>query len=427
MHRQAVYVPKAKPCTPGGIDTCEGLPGSAGRHLLRPRHQLRSSLQKGTSVNHRSRSCSRYSVIVSSALGQCQSIQNGVHSPIKLQNPNDLLNWRVVNQKQQLLGTVQEVIQPQEALGGTCPLVRIQLQTAATADSQRYAGREDLIKRVISAGGFIRVAHLLGLRAKRKPEGYWDEPENMDRELSLFVASTWTCLHDASSDEPYYYNQVTGRTQWDLPQTPQSIPLDDAGTFIFAEADADRVMPSRSAVLAAGRFDLHHGIMYQGGYKATAAALDRPHTWPRHKKFNTAAQLAEEVQVFNREEGLPIDFIPTANVLRGAERHDLLTGIRQYGGALTLAPQIGMKTQRGSGFHSTVSVATELLKFVKNLPKDKGDTRQSWVMPSIYQLRHAGRHDLAAGIYKFGLGQVAQAANLKYNRTRKSSQVQPNN
>ncbi|DBA87208.1 TPA: hypothetical protein ACH3X1_004281 [Trebouxia sp. C0004] len=397
---------------------------------------------------------------------------------------------------------VLQVIQPQEALGGTCPLVRIQLQTAATADSQRCeqhlipwvstivqnihsrsctiiiappagllelgrqqvlldqlrpellpygepapdsmaarlgqhymptkrqladAGREDLIKRVISAGGFIRVAHLLGLRAKRKPEGYWDEPENMDRELSLFVASTWTCLHDASSDEPYYYNQVTGRTQWDLPQTPQSIPLDDAGTFIFAEADADRVMPSRSAVLAAGRFDLHHGIMYQGGYKATAAALDRPHTWPRHKKFNTAAQLAEEVQVFNREEGLPIDFIPTANVLRGAERHDLLTGIRQYGGALTLAPQIGMKTQRGSGFHSTVSVATELLKFVKNLPKDKGDTRQSWVMPSIYQLRHAGRHDLAAGIYKFGLGQVAQAANLKYNRTRKSSQVQPNN
>jgi hypothetical protein len=38
--------------------------------------------------------------------------------------------------------------------------------------------------------------------------GYWDEPENMDRELSLFVAGTWTCLHDASSDEPYYYNQV---------------------------------------------------------------------------------------------------------------------------------------------------------------------------------------------------------------------------
>ena len=42
-------------------------------------------------------------------------------------------------------------------------------------------------------------------------------------------------------------------------------------------------MPSRSAVLAAGRFDLHHGIMYQGGYKAAARTLDRPHSWPRHK------------------------------------------------------------------------------------------------------------------------------------------------
>ncbi len=136
------------------------------------------------------------------------------------------------------------------------------------------------------------------------------------------------------------------------------------------------------------------------------------------QKFKTAAQLAKELQAFNREEGLPIVFIPTANALRGAERHDLLAGIRQYGGALTLALQIGMKTQRGSGFPSTVSVAKELLKFVKHLHKDSGDTRQSWLMPSVYQLRKAGRHDLAAGIYKFGLGQVALAADLKYNRTR---------
>lgn len=82
--------------------------------------------------------------------------------------------------------------------------------------------------------------------------------------------------------------QVTGRTQWELPQSPQRIPIDDAGTFLFAEDDADRVMPSRSAVLAAGRFDLHHGIMYQGGYQATAEALDRPHTWPRHKVLVTS-------------------------------------------------------------------------------------------------------------------------------------------
>lgn len=33
------------------------------------------------------------------------------------------------------------------------------------------AGREDLVKLVTAAGGFIHVAHFLGLRAKRKPEG----------------------------------------------------------------------------------------------------------------------------------------------------------------------------------------------------------------------------------------------------------------
>lgn len=92
-------------------------------------------------------------------------------------------------------------------------------------------------------------------------------------------------LSSASADSHFNdaFMQVTGKTRWEAPQSPQSIPVDDDGTFIFAEEEADRVMPSRSAVLAAGRFDLHHGIMYQGGYRAAAHALHRPHSWPRHK------------------------------------------------------------------------------------------------------------------------------------------------
>lgn len=39
--------------------------------------------------------------------------------------------------------------------------------------------------------------------------GFWDEPENLDRELSLFVAGMWTCLQDSCGDEMYYYNQVS--------------------------------------------------------------------------------------------------------------------------------------------------------------------------------------------------------------------------
>lgn len=39
------------------------------------------------------------------------------------------------------------------------------------------AGREDLVKLVTASGGFIHVAHLLGLRAKRKPEGQRQTPQ----------------------------------------------------------------------------------------------------------------------------------------------------------------------------------------------------------------------------------------------------------
>lgn len=38
--------------------------------------------------------------------------------------------------------------------------------------------------------------------------GYWDASENLDRELSLFVAGMWTCLDSCDSEDPYFYNQV---------------------------------------------------------------------------------------------------------------------------------------------------------------------------------------------------------------------------
>lgn len=68
----------------GRLDTCEGLPGSASTHLLRPRHQLQLSLQIEISVKHRSRSCGRYSLVVSSALGKSRAyrIVSSVTQPL---------------------------------------------------------------------------------------------------------------------------------------------------------------------------------------------------------------------------------------------------------------------------------------------------------------------------------------------------------
>ena len=46
-------------------------------------------------------------------------------------------------------------------------------------------GRGDLVRGVLAAGGFLAVAQELGLRARRKPQGYWDSSENLEQVRAL--------------------------------------------------------------------------------------------------------------------------------------------------------------------------------------------------------------------------------------------------
>ncbi len=42
---------------------------------------------------------------------------------------------------------------------------------------------------------------------------------------------------------------------------------------MLVEDESDRVMPSRRAVMDAGRYDLHHAIRYHGGYEQVDHAV----------------------------------------------------------------------------------------------------------------------------------------------------------
>ncbi len=70
--------------------------------------------------------------------------------------------------------------------------------------------------------------------------------------------------------------QVTGRIIWEPPTPLQRVPLADAGgggggDWLLLEHEDDRVMPSCRALMAAGRYDLHHAVTYWGGYRAARA------------------------------------------------------------------------------------------------------------------------------------------------------------
>lgn len=102
------------------------------------------------------------------------------------------------------------------------------------------------------------------------------------QELSAFVASMWVELqHPEAPDSTYWHNSVLGRTQWEAPSQLQALPLDDGGTQLLLEDEADFVMPSRSALQDAGRWDLHHAVMRHGGYLQVCLApgrhISQPH------------------------------------------------------------------------------------------------------------------------------------------------------
>lgn len=73
--------------------------------------------------------------------------------------------------------------------------------------------------------------------------------------------------HPEQPRRSYWHNPVLRTTQWREPDAPERVSLDGGGTQLFLEDERSTVMPSRSAVQRAGRWDLHHAIMRHGGYR----------------------------------------------------------------------------------------------------------------------------------------------------------------
>lgn len=70
--------------------------------------------------------------------------------------------------------SVQEIAQIDKGREG------LQVLAMPSREKLQQMGQEKLIRGIQNAGGFMFVAQQLGLRTLRKPNGYWDNIENLD-------------------------------------------------------------------------------------------------------------------------------------------------------------------------------------------------------------------------------------------------------
>ena len=293
--------------------------------------------------------------------------------------------------------------------------------TMPTRKELEDLGRKDLVRLVIEAGGFLEVAQYLGYRSVRRPPGYWEDEVVLDRELSLFVGANWIKLQalgeDQGDDSYYWFNTVTRRMRWTQPTVPQIVEIDDMGTEIFAETEEDRAMPSRTSLLAAGRYDLHTAIVAAGGYTEVAYMLDRWPAWPPTQRFRNKRVLKSEIKDFIQEHALPSKMLPTASDFLELGRPDLHQAVVRFGGYRTVGSMIGFSNHReGRGtWKDFATVCREIQEYATSVASIHGHEP---CMPTHEELRRAKRHDLRHALQKHGSSSVAEATGLPMRSRR---------
>eukprot|EP00892_Ulva_mutabilis_P000830 jgi/Ulvmu1/10748/UM068_0038.1 len=138
----------------------------------------------------------------------------------------------------------------------------------------RKHGRVDLVSLIKKAGGLAKVAQTLGCRAASRPRGYYQDLDNLDWDLSCFIASGWVQLptaldplltgssHSDSDDMPESQSDTMEESADDSHSTQtQKQPTSDASEHLTVEATetgrsiavpmaAGRAVPRNDATIA---------------------------------------------------------------------------------------------------------------------------------------------------------------------------------
>lgn len=279
-----------------------------------------------------------------------------------------------------------------------------------------------------------------------KPKGYWQNFENLERELRAFIAAhgqaafmpSTTQLKDAGQRAIvrgiYLYHGSPGEVAARLGLTvaatakPRNYWTDfdnlEREMRTFLEQQGWSKLPSSRQMRLAGRSDLLHAIRLHGGASAVAQRLGLRSANTQKPKgyWGDFFNLERDLRAFLAEQGLG-DRLPGPQVFLAQGRHDLLYAMRQHGGmpavAKRLALQRSSQTKPPGYWQDFLNLESELRMFltqqgvVDHLPGEK-----------VFQAQH--RRDLVLAIRMHG-GMRAVAKQLvlalRPDRARKERQA----
>ena len=269
-------------------------------------------------------------------------------------------------------------------------------------------GEHGLVYRIHRLGGFQEVALLLGIQPKKRPAGWWNL-ENLEAEVAAFMSVLWTEIADPDTGETYYFHQVTGEQK--------DRPPNATGSRSSATA-----MPTSSAVKAAGRWDLHYGIVENGGYAEVGRQLGRKpirQNWYLEEMLGsfeaTAREALRAMQEIEDLTGEAQTRLPTMRTLRDLGLTDLERAIQHHGGFAKVAARMGVPPRhRPRGYWKDIRhLQVELIDFIE---AREGELDGDTFLPTLEELRAAGRHDLRYALQLHGSSKVATLLGLNIRR-----------
>ena len=306
-----------------------------------------------------------------------------------------------------------------------------------TSADLKDAERSDLGFAIHKHAGFAKVAALLGLHLSytKKPDGYWDDFENMERELLAFIQEQGTpgtmptgkYLADARrSDLNFAINKHGGMStiaerlgvRLSYTQKPYGYwdDFDNVEQELLAfiqEQGKPGIMPTHTQLRDAGKHDLNTALDKHEGLLAVAErlGLELSYTRKRPGYWNDLVNLRQALLDFVEAHGTP-GAMPTRSELQEAGRGDLISAIDGHGGVLVVAERIGFTyTVKPDGYWDDFSnVKGALLQFIE-------EYGTPGVMPTGRELREAGQGALHTALDRHGgISAVARSLGLHYMR-----------